>query len=327
MISKTFVLSTGLFFSSSLLFSQPFFKLGDKTYQQDDLAPAIKQLQFESDQMHYNQMEKIAEQALLDDHVQTESKKQNKPAEQIQKDLFIFPPIKEEEAKKWYETNKTKLAGRDYTAIKNEIITYLNHQKQEEARKQLIERLKKEKKFALLIPKPEAPTMAINTDGYPSKGGSKPKVTIVEFADYTCPHCKTAAGYLKQIASEFGDQVKMVFIDFPLNLATPSVIVAQGAFCANKQNKFWEYHYEAFDAQETLNKDTPLQLAKKLKLDEKQFESCMNDTASKDKILSARKQGEALGITGTPAIYINGKKFHTYEFNDLAAEVTRLAKK
>lgn len=281
---------------------------------------------YDAEKMAFMQKQRILEQAVLQMYVKEQAKKNNKTEAEIEKQIFSVQPVSENDAKAWYEENKNRLQGREFNMIKNEIISHLTREKQLKIQDELLEKIKKEEKFALLLPEPQAPVMDIKTQGFPSKGASSPKVTIVEFADYGCSHCKLAAANLKQLVDQFKDTVKLVYIDFPLNPQGLSVHIAHGAHCANEQNKFWEYHYEAFAEQSNMDKDLPLKLAKKLGLDEQKFNACLANDSIRQKILDARKQGDELGINGTPAIFINGQKVDSYEFSELASEITKLLK-
>jgi protein-disulfide isomerase len=65
-------------------------------------------------------------------------------------------------------------------------------------------------------------------------------VTIVEFADYQCPHCKIAAESLKKVTEKFKGKVRLVFMDYPINPSGISRAVAEASHCALEQGKFWE---------------------------------------------------------------------------------------
>ena len=115
--------------------------------------------------------------------------------------------------------------------------------------------------------------------------------------------------HLEKIMEKFSKKVQLVFLDFPLQGSRGvSHTVAVGGVCADKQDKFWEYHALAFNGQKSLNSKSPNKFAEQLKLDLKKFESCMKDKSSTEKVELARKEGERIGVQGTPAIYINGRK-------------------
>ena len=302
------------------------FKAGGKAYSLGDLSPALQQMLYDAEHGYYHQRERILEQALLETHISEIAAKKKKSAADVERELFEVKPASPEEAKAWFEENKMRLGGRTLDSVQGEIISHLTRQKQQQARTELVSRLKKEQKFELLFSRPDAPVVSIATQGFPTKGNAKAKIKIVEFADYGCPHCKQAAANLRQVVEQFKKSVHLTFVDFPLRVDGVPMRVAHGAHCAAQQDKFWEYHYQAFDRQSSLGDGSPLQLAKDLKLDLKKFETCLADSAVREKIMAGRKEGERIGINATPAIYINGRRFEGYSFSKLAAEVSKLLK-
>jgi protein-disulfide isomerase len=99
--------------------------------------------------------------------------------------------------------------------------------------------------------------------------------------------------------------------------------VAHGAVCADEQGKYWPYHDKAYAAQRELSQESPLKLARELKLDEAKFQACMASSKPKDRVNQDRAEGERLGISGTPAIFINGRRIRSYEVDDLKKAITQ----
>jgi protein-disulfide isomerase len=82
---------------------------------------------------------------------------------------------------------------------------------------------------------------------------------------------------------------------------------AEAAQCAREQGKFWEYHDKLFANQQALGKDQLKQYAKDLGLNEEAFNACLETGKPKDAIVQDQKEGEALGVSGTPAFFVNGR--------------------
>ena len=75
-------------------------------------------------------------------------------------------------------------------------------------------------------------------------GNPDAKITIVEFGDYQCTFCyKFHDETMKKINQEYikTENVNFVYKDFPLNGAQ-SILASEASYCAQKQNKFWQYH-------------------------------------------------------------------------------------
>ena len=316
------VLVTLNIFLVTALSANTLYKHNGKSVELGHLDPALRQAHYEAEKARYDALVDIAERDAYRRHVQGLADKQKKSFEDIEGTLFSASAT-DTEAKKWFDENKHRLGGRDFEKIKGEIKTFLSYRLKEEGRHTIIKKLKDENKFSITLKAPERPKFKINTTGYPTKGPKDAKVHIVEFADYQCPHCERAGQALQEVMKQFPKDVRLTFMDFPINRSGVSRTVAEGAACAFSQNKYWEYHEEAFDNQKSLTKDSPLELAKKLKLNESQWQKCMDDGKGKTLVDSAQSEGERLGITGTPAIYINGIKVSGYEKSALEEEIRK----
>jgi protein-disulfide isomerase len=77
--------------------------------------------------------------------------------------------------------------------------------------------------------------------------------------------------------------------------------------CANDQNKFWEYHDGIFADQSKLEVADLKALAAKLSLDTKTFDECLDKDKHIETIRKDTLEGNSLGVTGTPAFFINGR--------------------
>ena len=299
------------------------YKLNGKKYKTHDLNDSSMQLIYEAERRHYESILKIVEKNLLDTYLNNLAKSSKKSRQQIESELFQVK-VDDAAARHWFEANKARLGGRSFQDIKGDILNFLVGQKQAEEKEKLIKKIKKEEKFSFSLKAPTPPKLSINYDGYPYKGSKNAKVTIVEFADYLCPHCKVASKNLASVYEKYKDKIKVVYMDFPLRKEGPSMHIAHGGVCADKQNKFWEYHYMAFDNQSTASHSSPVQFAKKLKLDLDEFQKCMNAKSTLAKVDQARLEGERIGISGTPTIYINGVKINGYDSKAITDRIKEL---
>jgi protein-disulfide isomerase len=131
-------------------------------------------------------------------------------------------------------------------------------------------------------------------------------VTIVEFSDYECPYCRQVEPTVKQLLAKYGDQVRISYRDYPLTAIHPqAMIAAEASRCALEQGKFWEYHDQLFAAPK-LDKDALIEYARNLKLDDKQFGSCLSNQKYKADIEKDEQEGRKAGVNGTPAFFVNG---------------------
>ena len=148
-----------------------------------------------------------------------------------------------------------------------------------------------------------------NLKNSPKKGAASPKVTIVEFADFECPHCAEMRTILNEIIKTYPKDVEVIFKQFPLPHHTHASGAARAALAAERQSKFWQMHDMLFMNQGRLGPDKFSQFARELGLNVERFKKDMNDSALYGQIESDRKEAIQANITGTPAVYINGRMF------------------
>lgn len=167
----------------------------------------------------------------------------------------------------------------------------------------------------------------ISVTGAPQKGVDTAPVTLIEFADFRCTHCRKAMPAVQQALSALGKSVKFIFIPFPLQPA--SMPAAEAAMAAHAQGKFWEmytllFQYEGYEYSAALLSE----YAKKIGLNMKQFEDDLKKGKYRDKINAFRQAGMAAGVEGTPSFFVNGRRYEmdTVLFgliDRLTLEVTR----
>jgi protein-disulfide isomerase len=154
-----------------------------------------------------------------------------------------------------------------------------------------------------------APAKTLVLDGYGSRGPASAPITIVEYSDFECPHCKDAGPLLKALVQKFPSEVRLVFKHFPLSGHVMARDAAVAVEAAGRQGKFWEMHDKVFENQENLGADMLHTLARQVGLDIKRFDKDREDPSLAGKVEASRKEGEALGIDSTPTVYVNGRKF------------------
>jgi protein-disulfide isomerase/uncharacterized membrane protein len=152
-------------------------------------------------------------------------------------------------------------------------------------------------------------------------GSGEAKVTIVEFADFLCSHCKAAYPALHSFAKTHPD-VKLIFKNFPLDGVCNTAVshkgdgkrceLAYAALCAEKiSKKGWDTHHYIFDNQESIfSKPMPevtAEICKTTGVDCEQLKSCMNTEEIHEAVRKMASEGEKAQISGTPAIFLNNK--------------------
>ena len=215
------------------------------------------------------------------------------------------PLVSEAEAKKFFEDNKERLGQlgqKPFEEVRDIVIQGVTGEKRREAVGSIIAELKEKAGVQVLL---RAPRIAVAATG-PAKGPATAKVTIVEFSDFQCPYCSKGKKVIDEVVKMYGDKVRVVFRDFPLDFHDKAQKAAEAGLCANDQNKFWEMHDWMFDNQQTLDVDTLKAAARKLGLDGAKFDQCLTSNQHEADVKANMNDGRKAGVSGTPAFFVNG---------------------
>jgi len=140
------------------------------------------------------------------------------------------------------------------------------------------------------------------------RGDKKAAVTIIEFSDIQCPFCSRFHETIKKVMAAYDGRVRWVFRHFPLESIHPYARkAAEAAECAGEQGKFWEYIDQAYENQQSLNESYISKIAGDIGLDAKKFDGCLSEDKYADKVSKDLREGQAAGVRGTPASFINGQ--------------------
>jgi protein-disulfide isomerase len=114
---------------------------------------------------------------------------------------------------------------------------------------------------------------------------------------------------LKQIEEKYPQDVKKVFKQNPLAFHQDAPLAAEASLAAGAQGKFWEMKDVLFNNQKSLKEEDLLRYAQELGLNMEQFKADLTGRKYKEQVDRESKQAAALGATGTPAFFINGRYF------------------
>jgi protein-disulfide isomerase len=145
-------------------------------------------------------------------------------------------------------------------------------------------------------------------DGSPSRGPDDAPVTIVELADFECPHCALAVSELDAVMAAHPGKVRLIYKSYTLAFHVHGEPAAKAAFAAGQQGKFWEMEHLLFQQQQHLEDADLERYARVLRLDVPKWKADMASPAIKDRISADHGLGEQLKLKGTPTIYINGRE-------------------
>jgi protein-disulfide isomerase len=144
-----------------------------------------------------------------------------------------------------------------------------------------------------------------NDPASPVMGNPNGDVTVVEFMDYQCGHCKEMAPILEGIIKK-DPQVRVVFKELPI-FGASSEYAAKAALAAQKQDKFAALHQALITSTGPLSNESVMQIAKSAGLNTEQLQQDMKDTAYDQQLQANMQLAQTLGLIGTPAFIIGNR--------------------
>ncbi|WP_224362202.1 DsbA family protein [Hyalangium versicolor] len=142
----------------------------------------------------------------------------------------------------------------------------------------------------------------------PVQGEKTAKVTIVEWSDFECPFCSRVEPTLAKVRETYGKDVRIVWRNQPLPFHSHAKPAAEAAMAAHEQGKFWEMHGKLFANQKALERADFERYAQELKLDMGKFKQALDSGKFRARIEADSAAGTAVGATGTPNFFINGRQ-------------------
>lgn len=257
---------------------------------------------------------------LFDHLVSLEAKQSGKTSEEIVK-AEVESKIKkvgDKDVQKFYDNFKEQASKMNRPIpplsdeIKGRIRQQLEGEKQEERKTVYFDQLKKKYKVTYLM---SPPRMEVANGDRPVRGSNSAPITIVEFSDFECPYCQKGAQTMEKVLKEYKGKVKLYFRDYPLGFHPHAKPAAVAARCAQEQGKFWEYHDQLFNSQkdwlgkakEDKATEGYLAIAKKAGVKkEDAFKACLEGGQKMALVEADQAAGEDVGVTGTPAFFVNG---------------------
>ena len=161
------------------------------------------------------------------------------------------------------------------------------------------------------------------------RGPEHARVSIVEFTDFECPFCTVAHTSLKEVLERYPSDVRLVYKNFPLDMACNADMAQQlhpyacraavMARCAGAKNPelFWRFHDAIFEG-DGFNDEWLDALATELGLTGETFASCVIGREAFDEVRADIELARTLGVNGTPTVYVNGRVAPSYETDALS---------
>jgi protein-disulfide isomerase len=215
--------------------------------------------------------------------------------------------VTDDDVERFFQANKARLPG-DEAEVRERVRFTLRAQNVAVRREAFLNALRSQASVVVHLQAPAVVPLDFTLEGAPSRGPSGAPVTIVEYTDFHCPFCKRVLPALTRLLSRYGDKVRLVFRDFPIDRLHPGARkAAEAARCAHDQGRFWDYHDRLFASAPRSSGEHLVAHARQLGLDVTTFERCLASGTHAARVQQSVDEGIRVGVTGTPAFFINGR--------------------
>ena len=302
------------------------FKVGGKVTTVDQLMKEDQASFFELEDKKYKMIEQIASDRYLEFFWQQKAKQTGVSVEAARRAYLDKNSVVSDK-----EANETLEKFKDHPQLKKlekaeqmkQVRDYLKDKSERDVLDGIIKSGQQKGELVLSYPKPKEPIYDVtvsDTDNVrfgPEASDVKPTgcskqdcpITVVEYSEYQCPFCEKVMPDVKRVLADYKGKIRWVVRDFPLSFhdrARPAAIAAK---CAGEQGKYWNMHLTLFENQRALADADLKTYAEKIGLDKAKFEQCIGNPGPRNEIIERNiASGMKVGVSGTPAFFINGRR-------------------
>ncbi len=286
----------------------PAAKVGDETVTLEEIQESLQAELAKIDRERFKLIEQKLDQRIADMLLAAEAKRRGVAVDELLKQEVNAktPKVTDQEVDAFIAQNRSRMQGNDAAELKLKVWEYLREQKIAQQKAEYLRALRAQAGVAIYLKDPTA--VRVDAGKGFARGTKDAPINIVEFSDFQCPFCKSVTATLRQLMEQYAGKVRLVFRDFPIPGLHPLAPKAhEAARCAAEQGKFWEYHDVLFERSPLLSPPELKRYARDLKLDGAAFDQCLDSGKQQAAIAGDVQEGQQLGVTGTPAFFINGR--------------------
>ncbi len=287
--------------------SRPVAQMDGFTISAAEVDAKVRGKLLELEQQIYQTRRDALDQILSEHLIEREAK-----ARGMSKESFLrseldnkVPPPTDAEINSVYEANKARMGGRSLEEMKPQVVEYLRGRALAARAGELRRELAKKNNVKLLLEAPRFDVKAPATAH--ARGPATAPVTMVEFSDYQCPFCQRAEQTVEGLLTKYGDKLRFVIVDYPIEGHPGAFPAAKAARCAGDQGKFWEYHRSLLQQPGNFSEKDFKDRAASLGLKGEDFASCLAGDRHDAAIKHGLEQAASLGVQATPTFFINGR--------------------
>jgi protein-disulfide isomerase len=314
------------FSSSGAWAADPAFKVFGRVVTMDEVAKEKQGDFYEIEQKKYELIEGVAQEAYLNSYWEkraTEAKTSVEAARRayMEKNVKVSDREVKEMVDKYKDNPQFSRLPKEEQ--QKQVREYLREMASRNAERNLIKQAKKGGDLVINYPQPKEPVFELSlNDGDHTRFGPGMEdtkamgcdkkscpITVIEYSEFQCPYCSRAIPAIKKILAEYRGKISWTVRDFPLSFHDRARPAAVAAHCAGDQGKYWNMYQAIFDNQGELQDDHLKKYAAKVVPNKAKWEECFKNPAAKDPIIQSNMEsGMKVGVTGTPAFFVNGRR-------------------
>jgi len=292
-------------------------RLGEQELKSSDLGPELAKAEAAALRTYCDQVSNMRKQALddaIDDRLLTAAATkagftgggdawlQGEVAKQVEQPT-------DDAIQGFYDANKDPNTP-PLDKVRDQVVAAMMERPTQNAIRGLLEDLRKNVAVQTMLPDVAAPPLELRDEATTAAfGPADAKIHIVEFSDFECPYCATAAEAVSALKERYGDKVRFSYRHFPLSFHPNARPAAEMAQCAAAQDKFWGFHDAVFAASRELGPDALRGAAEKAGMDLDALDACMKSGDAARQVEADMKLASESGVNGTPNFFFNGRAF------------------
>jgi predicted DsbA family dithiol-disulfide isomerase len=203
------------------------------------------------------------------------------------------------ELRVFYEGAQT---DQTFESLRSQLLARVRQTRAKKVREAYLDSLRGPAKIQILL---APPFVEVLPGDAPPRGEKSAPVAFVEFADFECPFCRQMQPEIERLLKNYNGKVAFYFRDFPLSIHAHAEKASEAARCAAQQGAQWPYHDLLF-RNENLETANLKAYARAFRLDSAKFDTCLDSAAQSPAVQKDVEAGTRIGVTGTPAFFING---------------------
>jgi protein-disulfide isomerase len=272
-------------------------------------GPAYYRLQEQLYAMRRQGLQRLVDERLL---AREAARRGVSVPELVQAEVTAKAAVGDEEARAFVAAHASEFRAADPPETRVEQARLrLGGLKQRSRRQEFLGALRSQGRIAECLSAPEPYRAPVPAAGAFARGPETAPVTIVEFSDFHCPFCRRVQAVLDQVRAKYGEKLRLVYRDFPLDLAHKDARrAAEAARCAGEQGRFWEFHDLLYRSDPDASDAAFGRLAAEAKLDAAALLSCVASGRQAAAVKADSDAGSALGVNSTPSFFVNGRPFN-----------------